>query len=339
MKIRVLLPSVCTLLLLSGCDRKQAFLYSAGPAADKLASVSWFALILFLVVSVIMWVLVAWAASRKRGSFDSHEPVDIGGGQAWIAIGGFGIPLIILTVVFVVGLTGMSAFPMHDQAAESPSTPDIRIVGHQWWWEVKYVGGPVDQQFTTANEIHIPVGRPVNLELQSGDVIHSFWVPKLQGKMDLVPGYTNHLRIQADHAGTYRGQCTQYCGAQHAHMAIIVVAQEPDEYEAWRQNQLKPASPPTTAEEAHGQEVFLSAPCSNCHMVRGTLAGGTVAPDLTHIASRQGIAANTYKNDQANLEAWVTHAQSMKPEVAMPNITQFSGVELRALVAYLRQLK
>lgn len=197
----------------------------------------------------------------------------------------------------------------------------------------------MDQQFTTANEIHVPVGRPVNIALESADVLHSFWVPKLQGKVDMIPGYVNNLRLEATREGVYRGQCSQYCGAQHAHMAVIVVAQQPKDYDAWRAHMVEPASQPSTAQEIQGREVFLSAPCANCHMVRGTPAGGVVAPDLTHIASRQGLAANTFPNDRADLAAWVTHAQSMKPEAAMPNITQFNGVELGALVAYLRQLK
>jgi cytochrome c oxidase subunit 2 len=199
--------------------------------------------------------------------------------------------------------------------------------------------GPVDRQFTTANEIHVPVGRAVNIALETADVLHSFWVPKLQGKVDMVPGYVNHLRLEATKEGVFRGQCSQYCGAQHANMAVIVVAQQPKAYEAWRAHMVETASQPSTPQEIQGQEVFLSAPCANCHTVRGTGAGGIVAPDLTHMASRQGLAANMFSNDEADLEAWVTHAQSLKPEVTMPNIPQFDGVDLRALVAYLRELK
>lgn len=328
------------LLLLAGCERKQNFLYTGGTGAASIAWLSWSVFIAFGVVTIIMWVLILWSVLRRRGSFDTHEPVDAGGGQGWIAIGGFAIPALILTVFFVLSLRGMAEFPMHENHENHQiANPDILVIGHQWWWEVHYTGGPLDQRFTTANEIHVPVGIPVNIALETADVLHSFWVPKLQGKVDMVPGYVNNLRLEASQEGTYRGQCSQYCGAQHAHMAVIVVAQQPRDYEAWRVHMVQPASEPSTPQETQGRQVFLSGPCANCHMVRGTPAGGVVGPDLTHIASRQGLAANAFPNDTADLEAWVTHAQSLKPEVGMPNITQFNGKDLRALVAYLEILK
>ncbi|HTW63567.1 MAG TPA: cytochrome c oxidase subunit II [Bryobacteraceae bacterium] len=327
-------------LLLAGCERKQNFLYTAGRGAESIAWLSWSVFITFVLVTIVMWGLILWIMLRRRGSFDTHEPFDAGGGHSWMAIGGFAIPLVILSTFFVLSLRGMAEFPLHDDHADhNVHPPDIRVIGHQWWWEVQYVGGPPDQRFTTANEIHIPVGIPVNMALETADVLHSFWVPKLQGKVDMVPGYVNNLRLEASHVGTYRGQCSQYCGAQHAHMAVIVVAESPEDYEAWRAHMAQPAAEPSTPQETRGREVFLSAPCGNCHMVRGTPAGGTVAPNLTHLASRQGLAANDFPNDTADLEAWITHAQSLKPEVAMPNITQFSGEDLRAMVAYLEILK
>ncbi len=145
-----------------------------------------------------MWALILWSVLRRRGSFDTHEPIDAGGGQGWIAIGGFAIPSIILFVFFILSLRGMAEFPMHeDHAGPHAANPEIRVIGHQWWWEVQYIGGPVDRQFTTANEIHVPVGIPVNIALETADVLHSFWVPKLQGKVDMVPGYVNNLRLEA----------------------------------------------------------------------------------------------------------------------------------------------
>ena len=158
--------------------------------------------------------------------------------------------------------------------------------------------------------------------------MHSFWVPALHGKVDLIPGHPNFIRIEASAPGNYQGQCAEYCGAEHAHMRLLVVAQEPDEYQAWRQQQLKPASEPESAQAKAGEQVFLAGPCSLCHQMRGTIAGGRVAPDLTHIASRQYIAANSFPNNDAYLEAWVTHAQSLKPEAQMPDLTQFSGEQL-----------
>jgi cytochrome c oxidase subunit 2 len=216
--------------------------------------------------------------------------------------------------------------------------PDIVVIGHQWWWEVHYLAGSPDGEFTTANEIHIPAHRPVGIELRSRDVMHSFWVPGLHGKVDLIPGFPNFIRIEAGSAGNYRGQCAEYCGAQHAHMRLLVVAQEPDEYQAWLRQQRQPASEPTSPDAVAGEQAFLSGPCSLCHQIRGTVAGGTVAPDLTHIASRQNIAGNSFPNNTSYLEAWVTHAQSLKPEALMPDLTQFNGKQLRDLVTYLQQL-
>ena len=329
--------SISCALLLDGCDMPQSALYPKGPAADRIAHMSWLMLILFLAITVFMWALLTLAIVRHRGTLAEHAPVDIGGGQGWIAWGGLAFPLTVLCVLFVLGLRLMASFPMHEGNHQFLK-PEIEIVGHQWWWEVHYLGEP-SQQFVTANEIHIPVGRPVNIELQSRDVIHSFWVPTLHGKVDLVPGQPNFIRVEADQAGTYQGTCAEYCGAQHAHMRLRVVAQEPEDYQAWVQGQLKPGAEPTTDEARDGQQIFLAGPCATCHQVRGTLAGGTVAPNLTHFASRQMIAANSYPNNDAYLEAWITHAQSLKPEAQMPDLTQFSGQQLRNIVAYLRQLQ
>lgn len=338
--MRRLLPvgSLIAMPLLSGCATVQSIFNSHGPAAEWIASLSWFMTILFLVVTLVMWALLAVAFTKRRGTLAEHAPIDIGGGQTWIAIGGLGVPLLLLSVIFILGLKLLAAFPihgMHDHAMK----PDILIIGHQWWWEVHYLDGEPDQQFTTANEIHIPTNRSVNIELESHDVMHSFWVPSLHGKVDLIPGHANFIHIEASQPGSYQGQCAEYCGAQHAHMRLLVVAQDGDDYQAWTEQQQKPAIEPTSQDAIAGQQTFLAGPCSMCHQVRGTLAGGRVAPDLTHIASRQYIASNSYPNNDAYLEAWVTHAQSLKPEAKMPNLTQFDGEQLRDLVAYLRQLQ
>lgn len=324
-------------MLLSGCEKPQSTLYPMGPAADRIARMSWLMSILFLLITAGMWILITWAVTRRRGTLAEHEPVDVGGGQGWVAWGGLAFPFAVLCVLFILGLKLMASFPVHD-AHHADLRPEIMIIGHQWWWEVQYLGDPA-QRFTTANEIHIPVGRPVDIELRTRDVIHSFWVPTLHGKVDLIPVHPNYIRIQADHEGTYAGTCAEYCGAQHAHMRLLVVAQQPEDYKAWYEGQLKAGAEPTTEEAKRGQQIFISGACSMCHQVRGTIAGGLVAPDLTHIASRQYIAANSFPNNDAYLEAWITHAQSLKPAAAMPNLTQFNGQQLRDIVAYLRQLK
>jgi cytochrome c oxidase subunit 2 len=264
----------------------------------------------------------------------------------WIAAGGIAIPLIVLTILFVLGLQLLRDFPIHGMQAGASHAemmqsmkPEIRIVGHMWWWEIQYLNDDPTKVFTTANELHLPVGRYVNIEVQTRDVMHSFWVPALHGKVDLIPGQDNYIRLEASQAGNYTGQCAEFCGAEHARMRLLAVAQEPGDYKAWLDGQLKPGVQPTTPEAIAGQLVFLSGPCAMCHQVRGTVAGGRVAPDLTHIGSRQLIAANSYQNNDAYLSAWVTHAQSLKPEAQMPNLTQFSGEQLHDLVAYLRQLQ
>lgn len=333
------------LLLMEGCRTAQSTFDAHGPAAHSIAGLSWFMTILFLAITVVMWALIGWAFVRRRGTIAKHEPISAGGGQIWIAIGGIAVPLLVLTVLFVLGLKLLTDFPIHGMhggvhaGMEQTMKPEIRIIGHQWWWEVQYLNDDPSQEFTTANEIHLPANRPVNIEVETHDVMHSFWIPALHGKVDLVPGMKNYIRIEASQAGEYVGQCAEYCGAEHARMRLLAVAQAPDEYQAWRSGQLKDAIEPTAADAVAGEKVFLSGPCAMCHTVRGTVAGGRVAPDLTHIGSREYIAANSYRNNNAYLEAWITHAQSLKPEAEMPDLTQFSGEQLQDLVAYLRQLQ
>ena len=292
-----------------------------------------------MVITLIMWALIAWAAITRHGTLAEHAPVDIGGGQGWITIGGMLIPFIILFLIFVFGLKLLASFPIHEAKHQMNLEPDILVVGHQWWWELHYLNPNPSLDVTTANEIHIPANRTVTIELESRDVIHPFWVPALHGKVDLVPGHPNFVRIEASHAGSFEGQCAEYCGAQHAHMRLLVIAQAPDEYQLWLNAQREPGRTPTTPEAEKGEKIFLSGPCSMCHTVRGTIAGGRVAPDLTHIGSRRYIASNSFPNDNAYLEAWVTHAQSLKPEALMPDFTRFTGVQMRDSVAYLRQLQ
>ena len=330
---------LCPLLLGIGCQDVQSTFNTHGPAADRISHLSWLMTILFLVTIAIMWVLIAWASVRRKGTLEEHAPIDAGGGQGWIAVGGLAIPLAVLCFIFVLGLKLLASFPIHDPMNQHAIKPDIVVIGHQWWWEVHYVDGPIDEHFTTANEIHIPVNQPVMFELRSQDVIHSFWIPSLHGKVDLIPGHPNYVQIEASHPGNYTGECALFCGEQHAHMRLLVVAQSAEDYQAWEQAQVKPAAPPQSPAAQAGEQLFLSGPCSMCHSVRGTQAGGHVAPDLTHLASRQFIASDSFPNNTAYLESWATHAQSLKPGCLMPDLTQFSGTQLQQLVAYLQQLK
>ena len=333
-------------LFLAGCSSVQSISNAHGPAARSIARLSHAMTITFLITTLVMWALLAVALKKRHGSLKEHMPIDIGGGQMWVAIGGFVIPLLVFTVFFLVGLELLADFPIHGahgsthQTAEAAAgKPDILIIGHQWWWEVHYLYGDSGQHFVTANEIHIPAGRPVNIELRSTDVIHSFWVPSLHGKVDLVPGHTDFIRIEASEPGDFSGQCAEYCGMEHADMRLLVVSQEPAAFNEWLANQRKPGAEPTNPGTEMGQQFFLAGPCSKCHTVRGTPAAGNGAPDLTHIGSRKYIGANTFPNNNAYLEAWVTDAQSLKPGCKMPIITQYSGMQLRILVGYLRQLQ
>jgi cytochrome c oxidase subunit II len=203
-----------------------------------------------------------------------------------------------------------------------------------WWWEVRYP----EQSIIIANEIHIPAGEPVKLELASVDVIHSFWVPQLHGKRDMIPGIENVFTIQADEPGVYRGQCGEYCGTQHANMAFHVVAHPRDEFDAWRAERTKPRTEPATAEERRGFEVFMNAGCAQCHAVRGTQAKGNVGPDLTHLGSRRTIGAALLPNTRGNLAGWIADPQAIKPGVKMPR-SYLPADDLLDLVTYLESLQ
>jgi cytochrome c oxidase subunit 2 len=309
-----------------------------GPAARILAALGWPVLAGFAAVSVVMWGLLAWVAWRRTGSFDTHAPADDAGDARWILIGGFAIPALAFAATFVATLRTMEAFPMHDHAgAHAPA--EVRVVGHQWWWEVQYRIGATEQWVTTANEIHIPAGRPVDVDLETDDVIHSLWVPRLHGKVDLIPGQVNQIRLEADRPGRYTGECAELCGMQHAHMRLLVIADQPADFDAWLAAQRAPARPPAGADARRGLELFTTHACALCHTIRGTDAKARVGPDLTHLASRSTLAAGSFPNDLATLHAWVVDAPSLKPGVRMPALTQFQGPELRALVAYLHGLE
>jgi cytochrome c oxidase subunit 2 len=228
-------------------------------------------------------------------------------------------------------------------AAPGEAALIIEITGHQWWWDVKYKNPDPSQVFETANEIHVPIGRPVSIDLRAADVIHSFWVPNLTGKQDLIPGQDNVVSFTARRAGRYRGQCAEFCGWQHAHMAFWVIVQSADDFEAWRHVQLMAANP-TPGDESEAQQVlkgkdtFITRGCALCHTIRGTDAGGRTGPDLTHLASRSTLAAGTLPNTKQDLIAWIADPQSIKPGNKMPKVP-LDLSELDALGEYLRTLE
>jgi cytochrome c oxidase subunit II len=330
------LATVVLGLTAGACHRTASVFSPAGPSGRLAATLGTWLFLGFGLVSLVMIVLIAVAATRRRGTLEQHASADVGGGQQWIFIGGFLIPGVVLGALFVLTLRLVDRFPLHDGGHYRP---DIRVVGRQWWWEVQYVGKSPDAQVVTANEIHVPLGWPVEIALESRDVIHSLWIPALDGKVDLIPGQVNHIRLDADKPGRFDGQCAEYCGVEHAQMKFGVVVEPLEDYEKWLANEAAPAVTPVDPEALAGKRLFETRACGTCHAVRGTGATARTGPDLTHVASRRGIAAYSLPNSRAYLEAWITHAQSFKPGAQMPDLTQFSGQELQALTRYLEQLQ
>lgn len=244
-----------------------------------------------------------------------------------------------VTVCVLLALLVASASTGHAMATLSKEHPvRVQVIAHKWWWEFRYpVAGPATQ-FSTAYELHVPVGRPVELELVATDVIHSFWVPNLVGKRDAIPGKHNVLFLHAERAGAYEGQCAEFCGTEHAHMRFLVVAEEPAQFSAWLDHQLGSPAPPNEPLRQRGLELFMSSRCSVCHAIAGTDAFGTVGPDLTHLASRRRLAMGTLANDQEHLSSWISDPQASKPGVQMPS-TPLSSDDRRALLAYLEGLR
>jgi cytochrome c oxidase subunit II len=327
------LGGAAAVMAAAGCRSKMPTMAGASDAADRTAWLGWFMVILSAVVLAVVLMVLVGALRRNRGRdpkvVDLTDP-----GHRFVVIGGALLPGLVLTALFVVGTVVLGIFPARERPVYT-----VKVVGHQWWWEVEYLDADLSRRFTTANELHVPVGRPVQVLLTSADVIHSFWVPQLQGKLDLVPGDTNVLTLRPKRPGVYRGQCAEYCGLQHAHMALTVVADEPATFQQWLAAQRTPAQPPTDSLAALGAELFVGGPCALCHAVRGTLAQAHVAPDLTHFGSRLTIASGTLPNSLGNLEAWIANAQAIKPGVRMPPITQFTGRELRAIATYVAGLR
>jgi cytochrome c oxidase subunit 2 len=298
----------------------------------RITRLTWFMIALAAVVYVVVMAIMLVAMRRNRQGdptqVDLSDP-----GNRWVIVGGLIMPAIVLGTVLVFALAAMGR-ERHPRPAVT-----INVAGHQWWWEVRYEFPDLPDRFLTANEIHIPVGAPVRLVLTTKDVIHSFWVPQLQGKIDLIPGDTNELSLVAKRAGRYQGICSEFCGMEHAKMGLVVVAEDSATFRQWARAQLAEARSPTDSLAVAGQQLFESGPCAMCHTVRGTRAGGSVAPDLTHVGSRSTIAAGSLPNTLGNLEAWIADAQAIKPGALMPTLTTFSGRDLRAVATYVSGLK
>lgn len=322
-------------LPLPACAGRQSALDPQGLQSDQISRTFF----LFLSVAAIVWIAVMVVLAlgllrRKRTSdepLDLHLPFEQRAGRIVLGLG-------IATVTIVLGLSLFSYAGQRLVFAKDDNALTLKIIGHQWWWEVRYEAESPHQSFVTANEIRIPTGQPVKVELESADVIHSFWVPSLTGKMDLITGQKNELQFTAKNAGVYRGQCAEFCGLQHAHMAFAVIALPPDEFGRWRDHENQSASAPTDPLAKQGEDLFRGRGCALCHSVRGTLAGGQLGPDLTHIGSRTTVAAGTLPLSPATLGAWIADPQHIKPGNLMPQMPLQSN-ELVAIVEYLEQLK
>ena len=328
MKASVFGVTVSAALALCACTAPQSALDPAGRGAESIAELFWWmaggALLIWLIVMGL--VVYAVRVNPHRHSRRQTTLFIIGGGAA--------VPTVVLAVYLSFGLAMIPDLT----TPAPPGSVRIEVSGEQWWWRVRYRlpnGGAVE----LANEIRLPVGEPAQLYLESPDVIHALWIPPLGGKMDMIPGRTNLLKLEPTRTGIFHGVCAEYCGASHALMAFDVVVMEKSEYAAWLREQAMPANAPTSAAAIRGRELFLSNGCGACHTVRGTEARGQVGPDLTHVGGRLRIGAGSLRNEPEELIKWVAHTGEVKPGVHMPHFGMLPDAELRSLAAYLQSLK
>ena len=309
-------------------DVVQSALSPAGPQAALLEMLWWFIFWIACGVFVLVAAALAGAVLRRKPA-PTPDPV-----LARYVGMGVGLTVVILFVWLVASVRAGRAMstPQMDRAVT------INLTGRQWWWQVEYVDSLPANRFLTANEIHVPVGRPIVVNVTSRDVIHSFWVPALHGKRDLIPGQTTSIWFSADRPGEYRGQCAEFCGYQHAHMGIRVRAESAAEFQKWLSGQRSSAVEPGTELAQRGRDALLGRSCVQCHTIRGTSAGAAFGPDLTHVGSRATIGADTLPNTQEHLRQWIANPQRFKPGSKMPP-QQIDESELTAIAAYLGQLR
>ena len=317
-------------------DAPMTFLKSSGGQADTILPLTWGMMIISILVILIITVLLLIGIRRARHfsslAVERTELEGAGGGLAWLYVG------VGLSTLVLVGTAAWAMVTLADTGPPSGKPAfTIEVIGHQWWWQVRYLNDQPSHVFETANEIHIPVGKPVRVKLASADVIHSFWVPALAGKTDLIPGQTNVTWLEASKPGVYRGQCAEFCGAQHAHMALTVVASEPDQFQAWLNSQLADEGQPTQQTALEGETDFIQK-CGICHTVRGTRAHGIFGPDLSHLMQRHTIAAGTLANNVGDLGGWISNPQAIKPGSQMPQ-PEVSPAQLQHILAFLETLK
>jgi cytochrome c oxidase subunit 2 len=316
-------------LLLVGCDGLQSTLDPAGQGAGRIAALFWW---MAAGAGIIWFAVVGLTIYAMRIRPESHNY-----GVATLIIGGGAVlPTVVLTVLLAYGLAMVP-----DLLAPAPAgSLQIAVAGEQWWWRVRYLTpSSNDRTVELANEIRLPVGERVEFHLQSPDVIHSFWIPSLGGKIDMIPGRTNRLTLEPTRTGVFRGACAEYCGDSHALMNFDVIVLEKDDFVAWLAHQHQPAQPPTQPLAVRGQELFLANGCGACHTVRGIAADGVVGPDLTHVGSRLSLGAGILPNDPEAFLQWIARTKDVKPGVHMPAFGMLPPEDLQALAAYLDGLE
>jgi len=318
----------------------QSALNTTGVQAERLGGLWWTFFWVTASVYVIVMALLIAAFVRVRRSDNSTE-ADIKPDKARDRrVGNIIKAAVAVTAIIVFTLMVMSfrVGRSIDTLSQSGNQLEIKVTGQQWWWQVEYQDPTPANMVTTANEIHIPVGRPVKINLVSTDVIHSFWVPNLHGKKDLVPNYPTTIFIRADKPGVYWGQCAEFCGYEHAKMRLMVIAESPEDFDKWYAASQQPAAEPSTDSQKLGQQIFLKSVCTQCHTINGTPASGRVGPNLTHVASKPYIGAASLINSRENLAQWISDPQAIKPGIRMPMNT-YSQDDLNALVDYIQSLK
>lgn len=327
---RGLVAAGVAILLLSACRGEQSALDPAGRGADQIATLFW----VMVAGGALIWIAVVavtiYAIRIRPKSHDDRTArlLIIGGGAVF--------PTVVLGALLAWGLAMMPGL----LAAPPEGSLEIAVSGEQWWWRVTYLsydGTPLEVE--TANEIHLPVGEPVRFKLDSPDVIHSFWIPSLGGKMDMIPGRTNVLTLHPTRTGRFRGACAEYCGASHALMSLWVVVEEKEAFERWLAKESSPAGEPVDPVAASGRDLFLSSGCGACHAVRGTEADGVVGPELTHVGSRLSLGAGTLANDPVAFRAWIRDPEGIKPEVKMPAFGMLGDEGIEAIARWLEGLE
>jgi cytochrome c oxidase subunit 2 len=325
------LAPLCVLALpAAGCSRDQSVTNPVTEPAREIDALWWSMFAVGMVVFGVVLALLVIAFARRRSDTEPGRAERLS--YAVILGGGMFAPVFVLAALFVFVIR---VIPAVSAPAPGSTRLTVEVIGHQWFWEVRYPGTAA----VTANEIHLPAGTPVRIVARTADVIHSFWVPRLNRKIDMIPGRSNSIELDVPRAGVYRGQCSEFCGLGHAEMAFEVIVQPPDAFRAWLDREGRPAPTPSGDPALTGEREFATSSCADCHTIRGTAATGKVGPDLTHVGSRRTLAALTLPNTPADLLEWITNPQGLKPGSRMPGFASLPAPARRALVAYLESLR